>query len=514
LTPDGFLPVAEVASAPLRRLTRAEYQNVVREVLGVEPPAAHALPEDSLASGFRSTVNQLTTIAAANRYLDAAVEIGQKLEPAMRELVPCSASDLDGEKSCIDDWLVSYGPRLFRRPMSDEERARYVAAFERARATEPYEPSASLVIEALLVAPELLFVELPSGGEPGSAHQLDSWQVATRLSLLLWDSVPDQALLEAASRGELTSRAALSAHVERMLLDQRARATVGAFFDDWLGLGKIEGAGADKDAAPFIPRELAAAFAEESRRYVEEAFWVDRDFRRLFVSNVKVRNPLLSSVYGDKLATSDAMVRYEADVSERSFGLLSQKGFLMILARSSPNAPIHRGAFVRRKLLCGRLSPPPAGVATPLPELMPGMTKRQTISVHTSGAACVGCHEAFNSFGFALEHFDVSGAWRDVDATLPIDARVAFDEPGLPLEVDGARQLSEALAQSTSARACALQQLFSFALERPPSASDLPLFDDLGRKFEASGFDLKAILTELVLSDAFRTRIEPEQRRP
>jgi len=509
-TPDGFLESGEVSSAPLRRLTRVEYQNVVREVLGVEPPDAHALPEDSLASGFRSTANQLTTIAAANRYLDAAVETGQKLEPTIRDLVPCSASDLAGERSCIDGWLTSFGPRLFRRPMTDEERSRYVGAFERARSTEAYEQSASLMIEALLVAPELLFVELPSGGDAGTVHPLDSWQVASRLSLLLWDSVPDQPLLEAAARGELTSRAALTEHVERLLGDPRARASVRTFFDDWLGFGKIESAGNDKDAYPFIPRDLAAAFAEETRRYAEEAFWQDRDFRRLFVSSARIRNARLSIFYQDGLGTSDDMARYEADVSEHSFGLLSQAGFLMTLARSPASAPIHRGAFVRRKLLCGRLSPPPPGVATPLPEQMPGMTTREGITLHTAGAACAPCHDTFNPLGFALEHFDVAGAWRDVDRKLPIDAHATFDEPGFQAEVSGARELSEALAQSPRARACALQQLFSFALERAPTSADQAWFDELGRKFEASGFDLEALLAELVLSDSFRSRIEPE----
>jgi hypothetical protein len=508
-TPEGFLPGGQATSSPLRRLTRAEYQNVVREALGVEPPDAHALPEDSLASGFRSTANQLTTIAAANRYLDVAIETGQKLTPTISGLMPCSATALPGEAACIDEWLSSHGARLFRRPMTEQERARYVAVFEKARATESYEESASLVIEALLVAPELLFVELPSGGAPGTEHRLDSWQVASRLSLLLWDSIPDQPLLDAAARGELTSRAELAEHVERMLADSRSRAVVRTFFDDWLGLSKIESAAADMNAYPFFPRDVMAAFAEESRRYVEEAVWQDGDFRRLFVSNVRIRSGSLSNYYGDGFATTDAFERYEADVSDESFGLLSQAGVLMMLARASESAPIHRGAFVRRKLLCGQLSPPPAGVATPLPQLTAGMTKRENITAHTSGPVCAGCHATFNAFGFALEQFDVAGVWRDVENGVPIDVSVALSEPGFPERITGARELSDALAQSPRARACAIEQLFTFALERPPTTADLPAFDELGRTFAASGYDLKRVLTELLLSEAFRRRREP-----
>lgn len=507
-TPEGFLPDDAPASAPLRRLTRAEYRNLVRDVLGAQPPEEYTLPEDWSNAGFRSTVDQLTTVAAADRYLDAALEVGERLLPTIRELMPCGASDLAGERACIDDWLTAFGTRLFRRPIAEEERERFLIAFEKARGTETYEQSASLVVEAVLVSPELLFVELPSSGKPGDVLPLDSWQLAARLSLLLWDSAPDDLLLEAAERDELMSRPALADQVGRMLEDPRARATVRSFFDDWLGLSKIPSLAADPDHYPFLPRALMAELAEETRAYAEDVFF-QRDFRELFVSERRFRSPLLSTFYGDQLSQGDGIAPYAAPVNERSFGLLSQSGFLMTLASAEASSPIRRGAFVRRKLLCGRLPSAPPGVAIPLPPLTAGVSKRQSITEHTAGALCAHCHRTFNGLGFALEHFDVAGAWRDTDAQLPLDTRVSFDEPGLPAEVDGALQLSQALAASPSARACAVQELFTFTLERAPTSSDQAWFDELGRSFEGSSFSLKTLLTELVLSDEFRSRIEP-----
>ncbi len=510
-TPEGFLPEGAPSSAPLRRLTRTEYRNLVRDVLGIEPPAEYTLPEDWSNAGFRSTADELTTVAAAERYLDAALEVGERLLPTIRERMPCSASDVAGERACIDDWLTAFGPRLFRRPIAEEERTRFLTAFEQARASETYEESASLVIEAVLVAPELLFIELPSGGAPGDVLPLDSWQVATRLSLLLWDSTPDEALLAAAERGELTSRAALAEQVGRLLEDPRSHATVRSFFDDWLGLGKIPGLAADPESYPYLPRELTADLAEETRAYTQDVF-LQRDFRELFVSGRRFRSASLSGFYGDQLGLNESVAPYAAEVSEQSFGLLSQAGFLMTLARAEVSSPIHRGAFLRRKLLCGRLPSAQPGVAIPLPPLTAGVSKRQSITEHTAGAPCVGCHGTFNPLGFALEHFDIGGAWRESEAKLPIDARVSFDEPGLHADVDGALQLSQALANSPSARACAVQQLFTFALERLPTSTDQGWFDDLGRSFESSGFSLRALLTELVLSEEFRSRIEPGAR--
>jgi hypothetical protein len=510
-TPEGFLISGADRAAPLRRLTRTEYRNLVSDVFGVEPPSAYELPDDSQATGFASTANQLMTIAAANRYLDAAVETGERLEPTIRALMPCDARDEIGERACIDRWLGATGPRLFRRPMNSEERTRYLAAFDRTRANESYERSASLVVQALLVAPELLFVEMPSGGPPGSKRALDSWQIASRLALLLWDSIPDQALLTAAEHGALTSRTELARQVDRMLQDPRARLAVGSFFDDWLGLDKIQGVGNNIDVYPFIQRNVATDLASETRAYVEDAFWEKDDFRKLFVSTTRFRSPLLSTFYGDTLSTQCGLLPYEAPITEQSFGLFSQRGFLMMLATSDETAPIVRGAFVRRKLLCGRLPSPPPGLATPLPPSTPGVTKRQRITEHTAGAVCVGCHSSINPIGFALDRFDIAGKFYDVDQGVPVDTHVVFDEAGFPADVDGALAFSEALSDSPAAHACLTQQLFTFALEREPTTADQAWFDHLLQTFEASGFSMKTVLIELVLSDAFLTRVQPEE---
>lgn len=508
-TPEGFLPTGAPLSAPLRRLTRSEYRNTLRELFGVEPPPSELLPEDAQHAGFTSTAHQLVTIAAANRYLDAGAALARSLEPSIRSLAPCSANDAAGEASCIDAFLTGAGSRLFRRPIALDEKARYLNTFSRARVADSYERSASLVLEALVAAPEFLFVELPSGGAPGQLHALDGWQLAARLSLLLWDSIPDQALLTAAESGQLVSPAGMAEQVTRLLADQRAKPAVRAFFDDWLGLPKVETTVRDPALYPNLTKELLAQLLEESRRYVDDVFWQAGDFRQLFVSPVRFRSQALSTFYGDALGQGPGVERYAGELSERSFGLLSQAGFLMTLAQAEKTAAIHRGVFLRRKLLCGVLPPPPPGLATPLPELSAGATSRQRITEHTSGASCVGCHRTFNSLGFALGHLDIAGQWRDTEGGLPIDARVSLTEPGLTADIDGARALSEALAQSPNARACAVQQLFGFALERPPVDGDRPLFDRLGRAFETSGFDLRLVLAELAQSAEFQARIEP-----
>jgi hypothetical protein len=507
-----FLTDATSQAAPLRRLTRAEYRNIVREVLGVEPPAAALLPDDSLSSGFTSTAGQLTTIASATRYLDAASDVATKLTSSIRNLVPCDAAA--DENACLDAFLAKIGSRLFRRPISVAEKARYASQFRAARASDTYEQSASLVAESLLVAPEFLFVEEPSGGVAGTRHALNDWQIASRLSLVLWDSVPDEPLLALAQAGSLSTPNAVSAQVERMLTDPRARAPIRSFFDDWLELSKIENVTRDASAYPTVTPALLAELAEESRRYAEHVFWEANDFRQLFVSTTRYRSQALSAFYADGLTQGSGIERFDGEISERHFGLLSQAGVLMTLAQAQKTAAIHRGVFLRRKLLCEALPPPPPGLATPLPEISAGVSSRQRISEHTSAPVCAACHAQINPLGFTLDHFDIAGQWRDRDEGAPIDATASITDAGFAGNVDGARALSQQLAASPSAQACVARQLFSFVFGKKPAQSEAALFDATTKKFEASGFSLKTLITELVTADDFRARVEPSEVAP
>lgn len=508
-----FLPSAASPATSWRRLTQSEYRNVVRDVLGVEPPDAQLLPLDTRVAGFTSTAGQPLTVAAARRYFDAARHVGRRIEAAVEPHAPCGvANDGDGaaERICVESFLEDRGARLFRRPLLPEELQRYAGAFTRSRAQRSYQESLALVVEGLLVAPEFLFVQEPSGGAPGAAHALDGWQLASRLSLLLWDSAPDEPLLRDAQAGRLAEPDVLRGHVERLLGDARARGAVRSFFDDWLQLSRVEHLVRDPVAFPEVTPALLSELAEESRRYAEDVFWQSSDFRELFVSRARYRSAALSAFYRDALGATSDVERYEAEPSEQSFGLLSQAGILMTLAQSDKTAAIHRGAFVWRNLLCSGLPPPPAGLATPLPALTPGMTSRQRITQHTADPSCAGCHQRINPLGFALDQFDIGGRFREAERGRPIDATVELDAAELTATLDGARELSEVLADSERVRACLLQQLFAFALGRAPAAADSALFEALDRRLATTG-SLRAVLAELALSEPFRTRVEPAQ---
>jgi hypothetical protein len=334
------------------------------------------------------------------------------------------------------------------------------------------------------------------------------------LSLLLWDSVPDERLRGLAQAGGLLARQAVSEEVERLLQDSRSKQPIRSFFDDWLELSKIEVVTRDAMAYPAVTQPLLAELAEESRRFVDRVFWEDNDFRKLFVSSARYRSQALSTYYGDGLAQGTSIEPFVGEINERSFGLLSQAGVLMTLAQSQKTAAIHRGVFLRRKLLCEGLPPPPPGLATPLPEITAGVSSRQRITEHTSSPVCAACHSRINPLGFTLDHFDVAGQWREQDEGLPIDAKASIGEVGFGGDIDGARALSEQLAQSPNTQACVAQQLFTFAFGRRPARTDAVLFDAIAQRFETTGFSLKTLVTELATSDDFRARVEPPEVMP
>jgi len=228
------------------------------------------------------------------------------------------------------------------------------------------------------------------------------------------------------------------------------------------------------------------------------------------VSSTRFRNQTLGQFYGDALGgVSDALSPVLAPPDQKTFGLLSQAGFLAAVSRNQEAAIIYRGRFVREKLLCGQLSLPPPNVASPLPEFTPDMTSRERVAEHTGGAACVGCHQLMNPIGFALEHFDYLGRWRDTESGLPIDTTVVVgDELG---QVTDAFELSRKLAESDVVALCGARQAFEFALGRAPAEEDACLVDAL----TAAGprnlrRNLRVVLQSVPQSRAFQYRVEPQ----
>ena len=343
---------------PLRRLTRTEYRNTVADLFGVPAPRDSDLPDDTADSlGFATTTSQSLSPEGALKYFDVAATVGGTLFAKLPDLFPCAAGRSEAE--CVKSFLDTTGTRMFRRPLTPDEQTYFAGVFAKARANEAtFDEAALALVQTLLVTPQFLFLIEPAEGSAAQPVALDSWQVATRLSYLLWQTTPDSILMEAASRDELRSKDAVLAHARRMLASPRAKTAVASFFDQWLMLGgDREGPEGHQGVPRRYPEPLfrlwqpnRACSSTTSSGTRTEASESCSCHRRAYASKA------LSTFYGDSLSMGDSPGTVSGEVSEKSFGLFSQAGFLMGISRNDDDASIFRGKFVLTRMFCQPIS--------------------------------------------------------------------------------------------------------------------------------------------------------------
>lgn len=476
----------------VRRLTRAEYRNSVRDILGVEAPESAALPEDAEVRSFTTTIGQTLNAAAVGKYLDAADSIVARVL-AKGQPVSCTGDEV----ACVRGYVTSVGERLARRPLTSEELAVYMTRFSEARRDDDLPTSIGVALTALLMSPQFLFVSRVDTGAAGVGYA-----IAAHLSYALWRTTPDQELTQAAARGELASDEGIAKQVERLAADPRAAETLHAFIEQWLGLATIAKVSVQQ-AHPEVTPEVVAALTAETVAYVEDALITQRDFRKLFVSDRVFRNALLSRFYGDRIATSDELRGYDVAPSEKSFGLLSQAGLLMAASKNEEASIIYRGKYIRSRLLCGELALPPEGLVIGLPSSNPYKTSRERIENHTAGSTCQSCHTLMNPLGYALLHFDGSGRWQDDEHGETIDSSATIEGLGA---VDGGYALSQALAGSDEAAQCVATTMVTMARAERLRGQDSCLAAAFGEHFASSSYDVAALMTAVVREQAFAIR--------
>lgn len=506
------------ALGPVRELTAFEYDNTVQDLLHTTSSPASSFVSDAKEGLFSRNSDRVVTQQQANQYMNAAESLAEEAD--VLALAGCAPSSADEETTCAEQFVRTFGRRAFRRPVDDARAARYLALYDAVRSDADlavdFEGALRVVLEAMLQSP--LFLQHVEFGLPDQADAdgnipLTQYELASRLSYAVAGTLPDDALLDAAEAGELGDPDAREMHVRRLLMSQRARDASGRFFTEWLDLNRINTAAKSPDAFPEFGDELRQSMRAETTHFIEEVLYGDADgtLGELLSADFTFVDASLAALYGiDVEVAPGEMVRVDGLPDDRR-GLLGQAGFLASHATSEESSPVHRGVFVRARLMCQPI-PVPKDFNPMLPERMPNETPPELVERHLSDPSCAGCHKFFDPIGLGFEHYDSIGGYRtEYDGGKPIDSKGAINgskDAASDGDFDGLAELAAKLASSAQVTDCAVEQ--SLASTLGASAVSACISDDIAAAFASSGGDMRELIVEIVRSDAFARRAADE----
>jgi hypothetical protein len=516
VTPDG---VGWATRFP--KLSNEQWENTVSDLFYLAAPTrlAEAFLPEPADGGYPSEAAATVTIAgdAWTRYQLAAEAVAELIlgnAQNLDELVPAGAPSTLPEKARAT--LEKLGRRAYRRPLTPDEVDGYMALFDTGAALEESNPFAGgmrQVISTMLQSPYFLYRVESSSKADGEQLWLSGFEVATRLSYALWNSMPSDALLDAAAAHELDVPAGVKKWAETLLSDPRAATTLRLFHEQTYHT-RAYGTQSKDDRFGFDAAALAPTLQEEARLFFDEVVAEGGGIASILTKPVAFVNAETAPFYGLTGMSGAALERVSLDPAERA-GLLTQLGFLSQTGARSLTDPVHRGLAVLKQVLCDDPDPPPA-VNIQTPAVPSGMTTRAT---YEQATACgPGCHDTLiNPPGFAFEHFDTVGRWRADEGGLPIDTAATFgvrvgwtqeakrDNPAILVEFDGAVDLLNQLAKQQRTHECYARRLLEFALAKPVDPEERGVGTLLG-EISRTGGSAKAILAELVSLNTFRAR--------
>lgn len=503
-------PPFQAAPGMLRRLTRTQFRNAVRDIFGSDVDVdVSRLDGDNWTGNFAvigaaSVVTSQRGVEQYHAVIEAAVDAVFAEERKRAAFMGCTPASATGD-ACTLRFIERVGRRAWRRPLEAAEIARLVAIAETA-ATELGEPTqgARWATVALFTSPNFLY--RPELGAPAADGTLrfTEFEVASRLAFLVWNSLPDEMLLDQAASGLLGTAEGRRAAATRLLEAPAGREAVGAFAEEYMRLDRIASQAKDAGLYPEYDAALQAAMIRDMREVWEIVALDDRaGALSLFTTPKVVVNTELARLYGLDTTglTSTTFAVRSLPVDSPRTGILGKAAFLSQFGNQKEGSPTLRGKFMRDALLCTPIPPPPGDVDVVLdepPADMP-MTKRQRLEMHRTSPACAGCHSQMDPLGLPFETFDAIGRYRTTERGLPIDPSGEFN--GVP--VSGARELGESISSSLSVARCLLRKYYSYAAGHEERAVDGSVLNALDTSFQASGFQLRELILDIVTHEAF-----------
>ncbi len=427
---------------------------------------------------------------------DAAIEVAGFVATNLQELsgVPDGAPDRDPR---LRAFLLRFAERAFRRPLPDDLKKRYIDdQFEKA---PNLEAAVKRVVLLVLKSPRFLYREIGGGTDP--------YDVASRISFGLWDSLPDSQLLQAAASGQLATPKQVAGQADRMLADLRSRSKLREFFLRWLKVDQVRDLAKDSSQFPEFNEVVASDLRTSLDLFLEDVLWgEDSDFRQLLLADSLYLNGRLAQIYGVDLPPDAPFQKVTPEPGKRA-GVLSHPYLMASFAYTATSSPIHRGVFVARSVLGRTLRPPPDAFTPLAPDLHPNLTTRDRVALQTSPESCLSCHSMINPLGFALENFDAVGRHRAEEKGKPVDATGSYQSPtGELVQFAGVRDLASFLVGSEETHTAFVQQLFQELVKQPIRAFGPGRLSELQKSFAGQDFHIRKLVVEIVAASALAER--------
>jgi cytochrome c553 len=463
---------------------------VVPELFVVSTP----FPPDDRSVGYErgSSISKAWEQAST----DAAIETAGYVSGRLSQFADTRREATDRAEK-IRRFCEDFVQRAFRRRLSETQRQLYLDR-QFAESADP-DTAAKRIVLLTLKSPRFLY--LPDGDSQ------DPYDVATRLSFTLWDSIPDQELLRCAEEGKLSDPQQVQEAAHRLAKDDRARAKLSEFLNQWLKLDQITELSKDQEKFPQFDAQLASDLRASLEWFLDDVVHSESaDFRQLLTGDAIYMNGRLARFYGAQLPEDAPMQPVQFEPDNRA-GVLTHPFMLASLAYTGTSSPIHRGVFISRSLLGRTLRPPPEAVSPLAPDLHAGLTTRQRVELQTGHAACQSCHSMINPLGFTLERFDAVGRYRDRENAKPINASGRYiTRAGKEVPFASVQELATFLATSPETHTALVEQLFQYMTKQPIRAYGLETPARLTSRFAEEDFHLQRFLVDIAVTAALPAR--------
>ena len=502
------------------RLTAEQYRNSIRDIFGDSIEiTGNAIAAGVREAGLMAVGGRRLTLSSSEveSYEVLALDVAsQVMSPSRRNtLIPCRPENenvFDGD--CAREFISTVGFHLFRRPLSEYEIGSYSAMAS--KATESlggFYIGLQAALVGMMVSPDFLFrIErsVPSQETPG-IRRLDAWSRASRLSFFLWNTTPSPALLQAAESGELMFEAGLDEQVQQMIASPRIEDGLRAFFSDMLAFDRFDTLDIDTTLYPKFTKNVEDEAREQTLRTIaDHLLEQDVDYRDLFDSRKTFLTPALAALYGVPISIRQEMgglvpwVPYEYPEDHIRVGLLGQATFLSLFSHPGASSPTLRGKAVREHLLCQTIPPPPGDVDFSLvrdtdnPEFR---TARDRLTEHRNNPTCAGCHTLMDPIGLALEIFDASGVFRNMENGALIDTSGQW----LGQEYSDVRELTLMLKNDPTLTSCLVQRAYNYGTAREPTPSEVQWLNSTHSQLRQEGVYWRELLQRISENPDFYT---------